>query len=467
MAMGLRELENRLREDLSRLRYPERGWVRPHASRSGEPVLDVLIVGAGQGGLAIGAALGRERVTNLRIVDANEPDRAGPWLTFARMVTLRTPKYLTGMDLGIPNLTIQSWYEAQYGPGSWDSLGLIPKGMWAEYLAWYRRIFELPVQANTRVEDIAWVPPEACFRVKTTGPSGPETLWARYVVLATGIDGSGGWFVPSFVRGCLAPHQYAHTRDHIDFDRLRGRRVAVLGAGASAFDNAACALEAGASRVDLFFRRPKLVDINAYRWVEFVGFLKHYADLSDADKWRFMRQILRMGQLPPADTLARAKSHPNFHLHPRSPWESLHAVGDHFRIDTPTGSFEADFAILGTGFRTDLGSRPELGNIAPHIALWSDRFAPPQGDGHDELSRHPYLGTNFQFVEKSPGQAPWVERVFNYTFGCLLSVGLGGASISGLKYSIPRVVDGLTRALFLEDRDEYFESLRTYDQREF
>ena len=84
------------------------------------------------------------------VLDDNPLDRAGPWLNFARMVTLRTPKYLTGPDLGIPNLTIQRWYEAQHGDGTWEGMGLVPKETWAAYLAWYRRVLGIPVQPDTR-----------------------------------------------------------------------------------------------------------------------------------------------------------------------------------------------------------------------------------------------------------------------------------------------------------------------------
>ena len=55
--------------------------------------------------------------------------------------------------------------------------------------------------------------------------------------------------------------------------RLRGKRVAVIGAGASAFDNAATALEAGAAEVHLFCRRAEIQVIQPYRWLTFRGFL--------------------------------------------------------------------------------------------------------------------------------------------------------------------------------------------------
>lgn len=80
-------------------------------------------------------------------------------------------------------------------------------------------------------------------------------MFARKVVLANGIDGSGRWDVPEIIRSQVAPHLYAHTHDPINFDTLAGKRIGILGAGASAFDNAIVALESGASEAHLFFRR--------------------------------------------------------------------------------------------------------------------------------------------------------------------------------------------------------------------
>jgi len=408
----------------------------------------------------------RERVENLLVIDENPLDRAGPWLNFARMRTLRTPKHVTGPDLGIPSLTPRSWYEAQHGPGSWEALELIPKETWAEYLSWYRRTLRIPVRPETRAGALRFDTREGVWEIPTEGPEA-RLLRARRVVLATGIEGSGQWHVPPMVRDALPDHLYAHTRASIDFEALRGKRIGVLGAGASAFDNAAVALEHGAREVHLFFRRKELVSVNAYRWAEFVGFLKHMGDLPDADKWRFIQRILRMGQLPPADTLRRAVQHPGFHLQPGAEWTSVERKGEHIVLQTPRGSFEVDFVLLGTGFVTDLRLRPELRNVEPWIARWVDRYTPPEAERNEELLRHPYLGPSFEFTEKEPGAAPYLQTLYNYTFGCLLSLGFGGASISGMKYSNMRLVGGITRSLFLEDREEHFESLCRFDQKEF
>jgi cation diffusion facilitator CzcD-associated flavoprotein CzcO len=458
--------EARVRAELDLLDYPRRPWMPPR----GDGVLDVLIVGAGQGGLAAAFGLARERVSNLLVVDENPLDRAGPWLNFARMRTLRTPKYLTGPDLGVPSLTPRGWYEAQHGTGSWEALGLVPKETWAAYLGWYRRTLEVPVRPDARVGALHWDAGAAVWEAPCTNTrtGGTETLRARRVVLATGIDGSGQWEVPAIIRDALPKRLYAHTREEIDFAALADKRVAVLGAGASAFDNAATALDLGARQVVLCFRRANLVNVNAYRWAEFAGFLRHHGDLPDADKWRFIQQIVRMGQLPPADTLKRAQSHPGFRLHAGCAWTRLEAVGEGVVIHTSEGErHEVDFVIVGTGFVTDLRLRPELREVERFIARWSDRFTPPPGDAHADLLRHPYLGSGFEHTEKVPGSAPWVRTLFNYTFGGLLSLGFGGASISGMKYSIPRLVGGITSSFFIEDRERHLESLRRFAEAEF
>lgn len=464
---SLAQLETAIRRDLQRLDYPKRDWLTPRQTADRQPILDVLIVGGGQGGLCVAFGLLREKVSNILVLDANPADAEGPWRTFARMVTLRTPKHLTGPDLGIPNLTIQAWYEAQHGPGSWEQVGLIPKEMWADYLKWYRGFLKIPVQNNAHVETIAWLATDNCFAVRISTPTGNETRYARKIVLATGIEGSGAWQTPAQIRENLPPTLYAHTHDAIDFEALRGKRVGVLGAGACAFDNAAVALETGAAEVHQFFRRKTLVRVNPYRWMEFVGFLKHHADLPDPERWRFILQVLRMGQLPPANTYARVVRFPNHFLHPDSPFTDVQSKGDGLCVTTPHGTFALDFLIVGTGFLTDLSLRPELTALMPHIALWSDRYTPPENEQNDELARHPYLGPHFEFQEKTPGSTPYLASVFNFTFGSLLSLGLGGASISGMKYGLPRLIAGITKQLYLEDSDRFYDSLCGYDVEDF
>ena len=60
------------------------------------------------------------------------------------------------------------------------------------------------------------------------------------------------------MRASLPAGRWMHTGHAWSGERLRGQRVAVIGAGASAMDAAAEALEHGAAQVTLLVRRPDL-----------------------------------------------------------------------------------------------------------------------------------------------------------------------------------------------------------------
>lgn len=461
--MTLTELEARVRADLACLDYPARPWV-PAQSLDGQPVLDVLIIGAGQGGLSTAFGLLREKITNILVVDQAPEGGEGVWTTFARMVTLRTPKHVSGPDLGIGSLTPRAWYEARFGQEAWDALGKIPREIWQDYLDWYRAVLGLPVRNETAIVDIEQ---RSGFLAATT--AGGEVLLARRIVLATGIAGSGAWFVPDFIEKNLPRSRYAHTSEEIDFEPLRGKRIGVLGAGASAFDNAATALEAGAARVQLCVRRRLLPRVNPYRWMEQAGFLGQFAELPDLMRWRFMRHIFTMNQPPPPDTVARCAAFPQFSAHPGTSWLDARMEGEEIRIRTPEGELAFDHVIIGAGFVMDAARRPELRRFAPAIATWGDRFSPPAGEEDAVLATYPYLTRNFTFTARADGAdgaAPALGQIYNFTFGAMPSMGLSGASISGLKFGVRRLVDSIARDLFLEDAETHYRSLLRYEEQE-
>jgi cation diffusion facilitator CzcD-associated flavoprotein CzcO len=208
-------------------------------------VLDVAIVGAGQGGLGTAFGLLRERISNIQVFDRNHQGLEGPWVTFARMITLRTPKHITGPDYGVASLTPRAWYEAKYGVAAWAGLDKIARQDWQAYLRWFRRVTDIPVQNDA---DVAAIRPEGA---------------ALRLILAT-PTGSRRWEIPGFISRPIPPDRFAHTVQDIDFGRLAGRRIGVLGAGASAFDNGATALEVGAGSVGLCLCRRDLPRINPY-----------------------------------------------------------------------------------------------------------------------------------------------------------------------------------------------------------
>jgi len=267
--------------------------------------------------------------------------------------------------------------------------------------------------------------------------------------------------MPDFVAALPAPLR-AHAADPIDFEALRGKVVAVLGAGASAFDNAATALEHGA-RVHLFCRRPSPQVVQPYRWLTFAGFMRHFVELDDAWRWRFMAKVLGMREGFPQPTYDRCIAWPSFHLHGGSPWQGARQSGDGVAIDTPSGPFQADFLICGTGIDMDFARKPELAGFAGNIATWADRYQPPEAERDDRLARFPYLGIDFAFAEKRPGETPWIGDIHLFAIASTMSHGPSGSSINAMTTAVPRLVNGLTRGLFTADLERHWSALQAYD----
>jgi cation diffusion facilitator CzcD-associated flavoprotein CzcO len=397
-------------------------------------------------------------------IDAAEAGREGPWLDFARMKTLRSWKTVTGPDLDLPALTYQAWHEAQWGEADFAALGKIPKENWQAYLQWFRRVLGVRVENGTRLIGIE--PREDLLCAKVDRAGAPGTILARKIVLAHGIEASGRWWMPSFLER-LPSNLCAHAAHAIDFQALRGKHIAVLGAGASAFDNAAAALEAGAARVTLCCRREKLQRVQPYKYLSFNGFFRHFRELGDAARWRFMNHLLTLREALPRETWERCTSQPNFVLEEGRAWTGAQASGKGVAIETSKGELRADFVIAGTGFDMDLAARPELAGIAPLAATWADRYTPPAGEGNARLGRYPYLGPDFELLEKRPGSAPWLRDIRVFTFGSTMSFGPAGSSINAMKFAVPRLAAGLTRDFFVEGADAIFEGLKAYDTPEF
>src|SRR5690606_13880637 len=131
---------------------PPRPWMS-EPQHEGRPLLPVVIVGGGMAGLCAAAALRLQSIASL-ILDEAPAGLEGPWATTARMETLRSPKELTGPALGIPSLTFRAWFTSQFGDDQWAALDKIPRLQWAEYLQWYGKVTDAPIQNRRRVERI-------------------------------------------------------------------------------------------------------------------------------------------------------------------------------------------------------------------------------------------------------------------------------------------------------------------------
>lgn len=441
--------------------HPRAAWVPERLGADGRRLLDVLIVGAGQGGLALAFQLRRDRVENILVIDRAAEGREGPWLSYARMRSLRSPKEYTGPDLGIPSLTYEAWHVARYGRKSWNALPLIAKEDWAAYLAWYRHSLDLPVRNETELVRIA--PANGHLTAHLRSKDGEQALATRKIVLASGQDGLGRWWTPPAIEA-LPRELWTNAAEDIDFARLAGKRVAVIGAGATAADNAAVALEAGAASVTLLCRRPQLQLVQPYRWLTFTGFLRHLGEMEDAWRWRFMSRVLGMREGIPAQTYRRMAIHAGFSPLTGAELQGAETTGDGVRLQTAAGGLECDFVIAATGIDIDPGVKPELAGFADRIARWSDRYTPPPEEADPRLGRYPYLGPNQELMERTSGTAPFLKHIHDFTIAATMSLGPSGCSINAMSIAVPRLASAITRGLFAADIETHYASLLAYDE---
>jgi cation diffusion facilitator CzcD-associated flavoprotein CzcO len=468
MPSGLDELAALARRDFARMNFPAANWVPVALGPDGKPVLDVLMVGAGLCGQTAAFALMREGVRNMRIVDRAERGREGPWGTYARMDTLRSPKHLTGPDLGFPALTFRAWYEAQHGTEGWEHLYKIATRDWLAYLLWVRDTVGLPVDNSTEVTRLD--PGPAWVRVELATGAATQTVYARKVVLAGGRDGSGAPYRPAFP-SLPAEHKGAagrvfHSSDTIDFARFKGGRIGVLGASASAFDNAAVALEAGVAEAHLFVRRPHLPQINKSKWIVFPGFFHGYRDLDDAMRWQIYTYILSEAVPPPHESVLRCDRHAGFSVHFGEPWLDVVPRTDEVRIATARAEYEFDAVILATGFSVDLAQRPELIHVHDKIALWAHHVSAEEAALHPAAALYPYLGEGFELVERTSGSLPGLSHIYCFNAGSTMSHAALAGDIPGLAFGANRLSRAIAGSLFAASTTALHSALRAFDDRE-
>lgn len=441
---GLEALEEEVRRSLALLGPDPEPW-----TTLADGVDDVVtIVGAGQSGLAAAFALRRKGI-RATIIDAAAEGEEGVWRARARMPTLRTPKDRPGPELGIPALSFRAWYAAAFGEQAWQALGRARRETWADYLSWFRKTLGIEVSFGARLINVEPAGANLCLTIESNGQA--RTRVTRKLVLAMGLTGGGAPNIPDVIAGSIPRHLYAHTDEKIDFGKLKGKHIGVLGASASGFDAACSALEQGAETARLFCRAPDLARGARYRWADFPG-ADYFFLLPDEDRWRIASHYLARGNHPPATAIERACAVTGFSLHLGAPWDEAHVEGDVVRVRTGDEWFTFDFVIAATGFRHDPGLSPPLQSLAPHIALWKHRYTPPPQERNVTLENYPYLGDAFQYLERENGASPCVSNVHVLNTSAMLSFLRIVGDIKFLGFTSERLAAGIVRDLFLADR---------------
>lgn len=430
---------------------------------------DVVIIGGGQSGLAIAYGLRRKGINRLAVLDSAAPGQAGVWITTARMKLLRTQKAILGPEQGNPALGFRAWFETQYGAEAFDALIRIRRTDWADYLAWFQQVARVNVEYHSQVQRIEPLE-NGLLRLHLTVNGEAQTRTTRKVVLATGFLGGGNANLPGFLHD-LPKSLWAHTSEAIDFARLQGKRVGILGAGPSAFDAAAVALEAGAEAVHLFSRRsfinypsPPAAPVAGARPTGkfYPGASENFYLLPDQARWQHQLLLHKDGPSTPLDSIHRATAFEQFHIHLETPLEGIRHAEQSLQVELPSGDrLQLDYLIAGTGFKVDLHALPELSGIAEQIALWPDRYAPQAGEANPAAEAYPYLGHAFEFTEKHPGSAPYLANIHCYNSAASLSSGKYLGDVPSM-IELPRLLSGISRSLFITDLPQHIERINSF-----
>lgn len=451
---GLRRHGERLARDLAWLGLPARHWPSVRITADGVPILSTVIVGGGMNGLGVAAALRFKGVHDVVVLERETPGREGPWLTYARMRFLRSIKDLPGLALGQPTLTFRAWFEAAHGAAAWQSLYKIPNGMWVDYLTWFREALGLDVRHGIAVERV--LPKGDLVELRATRDGVPVSFLARHVVLATGRAGAGGFHVPDFVDRGLWPDLAAHSYEPIDFARLRGKRIAVIGGASAAWDNAATALEEGAAEIDMFIRRATIPQVNKGRGVASMGAAFHHGwpALSDAERWALFVYLNLRQAPPPHETVHRGLAQPGLRVHlGRAVIGARRDAGRVLlRVAGEADELAYDFLISATGYAVGVSGIAELGELAASTARWRDAYAPDDPALiQPALAEFPYLGQGFELKEREPGAVPGLSRIRLVNHAASASHGDVASDIPGVGIAAERASLSIVQALFRED----------------
>jgi len=242
--------------------------------------------------------------------------------------------------------------------------------------------------------------------------------------------------------------------------------IAVVGAGANAFDAAGLALESGAAEVHMYDRRgyvdyvlapstaaPRPIGSPVDRG--FGGVTEYNYDLPDLVRWRnFVLSDTRPATVP-YDSMMRAVKFSNFHLHLSTNLANVSAARNQVAARANGRPVRFDHLIAGTGYRIDLAAQPELKSIHPAVALWRDRFTPPAGEENAVGEIHPYLGAGFEFQPRAGADASGAACLRNihcFNLAAELSYGILVGDIGSMAYH-PRLVAAVARDLYADSLD--------------
>ncbi len=186
-----------------------------------------LVVGGGQGGIALAARLRQLDVPTI-VIDKHE--RPGDqWRKRYKSLCLHDPVWYDHL----PYLPF---------PANWPVFA--PKDKIGDWLEMYTKVMEINYWASTECLSCAYDEAAKEWTVKVKRDGQEIVLKPKQLVLATGMSGKANW--PKFKGMDVFKGEQQHSSNHPGPDAYHGKKVVVIGANNSAHDICAALWEGGA-----------------------------------------------------------------------------------------------------------------------------------------------------------------------------------------------------------------------------
>jgi len=208
-----------------------KSWAETRAEEAAQLGYDtqpeVLIIGGGQGGIALGARLRQLGVPAI-IIEKNE--RPGDsWRKRYKSLCLHDPVWYDHLPY-IPF------------PANWPVFA--PKDKIGDWLEMYTRVMELNYWSSTTATSAKYDEVKKEWEVHVTRDGKDVVLRPKQLVLATGMSAKANW--PKFPGQDIFKGDQQHSSTHPGPDAYKGKKVVVIGSNNSAHDICAALWEAGA-----------------------------------------------------------------------------------------------------------------------------------------------------------------------------------------------------------------------------
>ncbi|BCG87575.1 FAD-dependent oxidoreductase [Mesorhizobium sp. 113-3-9] len=193
--------------------------------RSRQPY--VVIIGGGQGGIALGARL-RQLGVSAIIIEKNE--RPGDsWRKRYKSLCLHDPVWYDHL----PYIDF---------PKNWPVFA--PKDKIGDWLEMYTKVMELNYWSSTSAKSAKYDETAKEWTIVVERDGEEIVLKPKQLVLATGMSGKANW--PKYKGQDIFKGEQQHSSTHPGPDKYRGKKVVVIGSNNSAHDICAALWEGGA-----------------------------------------------------------------------------------------------------------------------------------------------------------------------------------------------------------------------------